>query len=93
MGALSIASICDKTAREGRKTSALTYDLLHSFQQKKNGREERSLKNSLIVQLLKQTTHLSPIFSAADFFPVDYSTIFVLMNLLASYVVVLIQFE
>ncbi|GJQ83449.1 hypothetical protein Trydic_g8576 [Trypoxylus dichotomus] len=88
-GAVSISSICNRTTTEAKKTAPLAYALLFGLNTKKD--EDKSLVEDITL-LVRKTTSYSPIFTAAGFFVIDYSGLFTLMNLLTSYVIVLIQF-
>lgn len=46
-----------------------------------------------MITLIRQTQCSRTTFSAAGFFPVNLPTVFILMNLIVSYLIVIVQFE
>ncbi|KAK9718200.1 7tm Chemosensory receptor [Popillia japonica] len=92
MGAISMVYNCYATTRALKKAGTLAYSLLYTLELKRYKEEQNLLMENLHL-LIRQSTLRSPSFSAAGFFIIDYSTLFTLLNLLTSYIIVLIQFK
>jgi len=75
--------MCSKIKRENLKTKSLCYKI---------ARTQSKEVNEKIKFLTNQVCSREPKFSAAGFFDVDLSMVFMFINLVATYIVVLIQF-
>lgn len=87
MQGISIAFLCDGIGEEGKRTTSILFNFinLHEY------------RNGLLVKkmnyFLQQSIAKTPSFSACSFFVVNYSTIFTLVNLTLTYIIVLIQYK
>lgn len=81
-----MAVLCDVVSAEGRKTASIICDYVNMHP------HANSLILSKMKFFLQQSKEKMPKFTAAAFFPVDNSLIFMFINLTATYVIVLIQF-
>lgn len=88
-----LSSICHKLTLEARKTGDLTYFYLYDLDLNKDTEEEKILIKLLVTLIRQSRNKASTTFTAAGFFPINYSTLFVLFNILMSYLVVIIQFQ
>lgn len=86
-----ITSTSDRVSKEARRTADLLFYYYYDINDGESDVERNLIED--ILALIRQTRGSITNFSAAGFFTIDYSTLFFLMNLLTSYVIVLIQFE
>lgn len=85
-----IAVTCDMTTKEAQRTAKVCYTLLLDIPAFSNNIQDRILKEELSL-FAQHATHQCPYFSAAGFFTVDYSMLFVLLGTVTSYIIVLVQ--
>lgn len=92
MYAALITSTCASISREASRTGDLAFFYYYQLDI-----SERNIGQSLLAvemrTLIRQAKSSNAIFSAAGFFVVDYSTLFLLANLLISNLIILLQFE
>lgn len=81
-----MAIICEKVVGEGGKTISIAYSALHRFSDFTSMRDK-------IYSFTQQSIAKFPCFSAAGFFKVDLSMLFIFVNLTTTYVIVIVQFS
>lgn len=81
-----VATLCQKILDEGQKMIVLSYNATFYYKNVPTMREK-------CVFLAQQATVRCPQFSAAGFFNIDYSMLFLFTNLITTYVIVIIQFS
>lgn len=78
--------MCEKVVDEGKKTITLSYKALYRYS------NVPAIREKLFI-LAQQATARCPQFTAAGFFSVDFSMLFTFVNLITTYVIVIIQFS
>lgn len=78
--------MCEKVNDEGTKTITIAYKTLARYINIAYIRER-------LFIFAQQTTALYPQFSAVGFFNVDFAMLFTFINLITTYVIVVIQFS
>lgn len=91
IGPVWIASLCSKTKKESEKTAKLAYALLYTLKLEGKSDYDKLITENLLL-LIKQASNCTFKFSAAGFFPIDYSGLYVIINLITSYTIVALQF-
>lgn len=82
----------DVTITETKKTSVICFKLLLNFLQNPTSLWEKATKEELYLLadlIAKRDVH----FSAAGFFKIDYSLLFVIFGAIATYLVIILQFK
>lgn len=82
---VAIASKCEQVQNEGRKTVALAYKMVNRF-------ASVPVLSDAMFALAQQTTATHSNISAAGLFNVDHTMLFMFVNLIATYIIVIIQF-
>ncbi|XP_071051136.1 putative gustatory receptor 28b [Onthophagus taurus] len=87
-----LSKIADNTHEESRRTGLLCYKILQSLPEDNLWNKSFQFREEMVF-FAKETCLRCPKFSAAGFLTVDFSMLFVLINSMSTYVVVLIQFN
>lgn len=86
METVAIVMSCDKTAEEAS-------DVIVKCERLQNQLPARSKEREEIFRLLLVVDTATPRFSAAEYFRIDRSTIFSMLNVAAAYLIIIIQFR
>lgn len=89
MFAVLLAVSCEKATKEAQNLGTISYKLLARIDRTP---ETAHIREELFI-LAQQVTHRCPYFSAAGFFNVDYTMLFIILGSFTSYLVVIIQFN
>lgn len=88
-----LLAICgDLSITESKKTSNICYKLLLNFLNTPTSLREKTTKEELFLLadlMSKRDVH----FSAAGFFNIDYSMLFMIFGAIAAYLVIILQFK
>ena len=88
-----IAYACKLASKYAQRTGVICFTAVQRVSSRKNEdlKHTRMLKESLLL-LGKQATLACPRFTAAGFFMLDYTWVFTVINLIATYLIAISQF-
>ncbi|RZC39611.1 uncharacterized protein BDFB_000669 [Asbolus verrucosus] len=87
-----LAINCEQTSEEANNTSVICYKILLNFPSCPKSHSEEVTKNELML-LAEHLSQRKVKFSAAGFFTVDHSMLYMIFGSIAAYLVVVLQFK